>query len=477
MKNIIILMVCGLILPGFSVAASKPLFSTGVNAVGTYSDNINIARNNTTEIDDFIFQVNPYLSVRRDSSRLKLNLDYQLQSLFYSDQDQNNEVYHQLKSNLKANIVKDVFFVNASAQYGQSLINSAGKAVLNNLSVTNNRTNVASANINPYGVFRSGRIAKTTVGIDGKVVKYRTNLLNDSEYTRYYIRVESGPNFNKLKWNFNYNKDKSTTDNRPDSDFESYDVGLNLGISRKLAFVAMIGEEDFSYLRAAATEDPQGINWNLGAVWTPGKLTSVEVRFGKRFYGSTGLLKVSSKTRKTESALNYQEDVSVSTITEFERQVFQVIDEFGNPVLDVAGRPSFIDITQPIASSDIFIRKRMSANFALKSAKSRLAFSAYNEKRLYQAANNQERVYGLNGRFDWNFALRTKLRLGATGQIRNFRGSSRQDGFANVRATIERKMRRKLTGSISVQHTRLDSSINANDYNQNMLIIGIDWQL
>ena len=106
-----------------------------------------------------------------------------------------------------------------------------------------------------------------------------------------------------------------------------------------------------------------------------------------------------------------------------------------------------------------------------------MGFSVYDEQRLYQQSTEREDLVGISGFFNWDFALRTKLLFNAAGQIRDFRNLNRKDGTARVSASIERRMRRKLTGRISLIHNRLESSNPANDYSQNIFLIGVNWKL
>ena len=80
------------LLPISSVAQVQTLVP-GVNIKSSYNDNISLARDNGNKQDDFIIEVNPYIAYRRDSKGLKLNVDYQLQTLTYTDQSENNDIF------------------------------------------------------------------------------------------------------------------------------------------------------------------------------------------------------------------------------------------------------------------------------------------------------------------------------------------------------------------------------------------------
>ena len=471
-KQLAILLMC-MLLPNITNAESRNL-STGVNAIGTHNDNLGLASDGATKIDDFILQLNPYVSYKRDASKLKLNLDYQLQGVFYSDLTSNNKVFHQLSSNVDASIYEDIFFVKASAKYGQANISSNQAQALNNISLSSNRTNIASVNVNPYGVFKFGQAAKASVGVDRAVVRYKSTTVGDSDRTNYYASLDSGPKFQKIKWNANYTHDVTTYKSSPDITFERYDMGLDFSVSRKVSLLATVGNENNNYQRATSTVAPDSFFWDAGLAWKPSTLTSFEIRFGDRFYGKTGLLKLTHKTAKTISSLNYKESVTTSSITDAERQIFNVTDPTGASV-STPGQPNPIDVNSP-ATAETFIRKLVKVNAQYNTAKSIWSINAFHEKRIYQTTNTEEKLYGASGKFDWNFMQRTRLLLTATGQIREFRGGPGKEGIASADVTVERQMRRNLTGRISAQHIRLDSSTNANDYKQNLLLIGVNWK-
>lgn len=449
----------------------------GVNVKGSYNDNITLARKNATKQDDFIIEVNPYIAFRRESKRLKLNVDYQLQSLTYTDQTENNDIFHQFRADVDANIAKDIFFVKAAAQYGQSVVDPTGGVFFNNQTITTNRTDVTTAHLNPYGVFKFGGLATAKLGVDRGVVRYKTNVLNDSDRTLYNIDITSGTAFNKFEWNTYYSKDDVETNRQIDTTYEKVGAGVRYMLNRKISLLLNVGNEKHEYQRAVGTSKPDGVNWNAGVAWTPSMRTRFEIRAGERFFGKTGEVHLFVKGRRVNLAANYKEDVITSTITEFERSVFRVTDPFGRPVFDADGNPELIEIGSPVASSETFIRKRLNSDLSWKSAKSHIGLNIFDERRLYQQTNGREDLMGVRAFFNWDFALRTKLLLNAMGQIRDFRNLDRKDGTARITASIERKMRKKLTGRISLIHNRLESSDSRNDYSQNVFLFGVNWKL
>ena len=450
-------------------AASNWKLSPGILLQESYNSNLTLLTSGT-KIDDYITEVTPYIGIRRKTRMLDLSADYRMQNLFYASESQYNDTYHQLKGKVTANLVRDVFFIDAFANYRQQNISNLGKVSYGNTSVTGNRTNVATARVKPYVKYRLGRTANLIVSAEKGIVRYSGGL-NDSDHTRYRATLGSGKSFRRMQWKMNLSKENVDSVNLTDTVIQDYNVEAGYKLTRRFMLTATAGYDDNEYTRAGSTSNPRGSKWSVGFNWTPSKRTSVTARAGDRYYGNTAYLKVSNRARRTRMSATYDERVTVLSSTLFNGGN-TTSTETTPPPLD-----SSVDPSLPSVNNAAYIRKRLSGDFSIKSAKSVLKTTFYSERRLYQTTDSTEKVFGGTVGFDWNFAQRSKLRLSATGQIQDFATSSRKDGLLYLRASVERKLRRKLTGTLSLVHQRRDSNINTNDYKQYVATFGINWKL
>jgi len=447
----------------------------GVAASESYNDNLTLVSAN--KIDDYITEINPYIGIRRKTRALDLSVDYRLQNLIYASEDQFNETFHQLQGDVTANFIKDIFYINGSASYGQQNISNTGNVSFNNQSVTGNRTNVGTARLNPYFKYRFGRAADLYLGVEKGIVRYGSGSANDSDRNDYQVKLSSGTSFNRIKWNVNYHNQDIETDGQSDTELTEYKGKVEYKLTRQFGLTATAGYEDNEYVRAVTTEAPDGSSWTIGINWTPSPRTSFEAGVGERFYGNTGYMTLSHRLRRVLLSAKYLEDVTVSAVNQFDGTGVQDVDEFGDPIISDASNPEVLDPSLPGINNDTYIRKRLSGNFSFRSAKSLLTASIYDERRFYQISDDRERSYGASANLTWDFARRTKAIFSTSGQIVNVRGGGRKDGYASLSAGVVRQLQKKLTGTMKLTHNRRDSSLNSVDYRQNIATIGINWQL
>jgi len=462
MKVVNVVLCIGFLLSGNAAAAPSGWdMKAGVSASESYNDNINLVSTGA-KTDDYITQINPYLSINRKTRRLNLQADYRMQNLIYANEDQNNTTFHQLSGNGEMNFVKDIFYIKGAANYSQQNIDQAATTSFNNVSVTNNRTNVAAININPYLKFRLGNTSDLKLSVDKGIVKY-SGSLNDSDRDLYQANLTSGKAFNRLGWSLNASRQKINTDNQTDIIIQSYQADVQYKLTKKVSITAGVGADDNQYTRAISTENPDSETYTLGMNWNITPRTKINFGGVSHYFGDSFFLDINNKSRRTDLSVKYKEDVTALTATQFDQNENNI--NFNN------------DVSKASISNDAFVRKHFSGNFSLKSAKSVLKLSIFNEKRIYQTDDTSERIYGGAGSLDWKFGKRTSLLLSGAGQITNRRGSSIKDGLLQVSAEVKRQLRKKLSGSIGITHARRDTSINSQDYRQNMANISINWQL
>lgn len=460
------ILICGAISNPVS-AASNWKVNAGVAANLSFNDNITRVSSGT-KVDGVITQINPYIGVSGKSKRIDLDLKYNMQNLFYSNNSQYNDTFHQFQGDMKANLVKNFLFIDTGAAYAQQNISNTTGTFFNNTTVTGNRTNVGRARVKPYIKHNFGRTAQLTTGAEYSVVRYGTSGLLDNNISQYDFTLNSGKDFNRMTWQVDYLKMKIKPDTQSDIIFEQYNGLLGYKLTRKITVTASAGREKNRFARAAVTSIPEGLKWMVGVKWTPTKMTTVDAGAGRRFFGNSGFLTVTTSSRLTKTSIRYSEDLSTSSTSQFGRRIYTGTNS--NP-----SNPNVVDISQPSIRAGTYIRKQLRGDFSIKSAKSVLSLSAYNESRDYQVTNNTERVYGGSVNFNWNFAQRTRAILSATGAIIN-PALSGKVGLMTLNVSVNRQLRKKLSANISVSHSRRKSGQSASDYKQNIANVGINWR-
>ena len=270
-----------------------------LNLSETYSDNIPLAPRGK-EQSEFVTQINPGVSLTGDAPRLKLNLNYRMQNLFYAKDSSRNNIRHQLSANGTATLIEDTFFVDASSSIGQRLISGTGPVPLDNVSVTGNTTDVITYRVSPYLRHNFGSAASTEVRYSYDAVNYQIGGFNSTSNT-ISASLKSGPSFDQIPWGLNYRQQKIGSEGagRPDVKFEMLTGNVSYILSRKFSLIAQGGYEQNSYAFAASGQRPSGSFWSAGANWAPTSRTSLQATYGKRFFGTTYSFNLNHSTRRT----------------------------------------------------------------------------------------------------------------------------------------------------------------------------------
>ena len=125
----------GLLLAGFSSLCGAqatnemlegwritPRLSVGA----TYSDNIRLAPADEAE-GDWVWQVDPGISVRKEGGRLSLRLDYTAQGLMYAQNGDANTINNNLQAFGTAELYQGHLFLDASGLISQVPVTSSGR--------------------------------------------------------------------------------------------------------------------------------------------------------------------------------------------------------------------------------------------------------------------------------------------------------------------------------------------------------------
>ena len=101
-----------------------------------YTDNIALAPPDQT-YTDYITGVNPGFGLAGEGGRIKVKVNYRLQNYLYANDRSRNSSHQQLAANGNAELLKNIFFVDARSSISQQIINPQGKTGLDNINPGN----------------------------------------------------------------------------------------------------------------------------------------------------------------------------------------------------------------------------------------------------------------------------------------------------------------------------------------------------
>jgi uncharacterized protein (PEP-CTERM system associated) len=85
------------------------------------------------EDSDLITVITPGFSLRRESARLKLDLDYRAAALTFVEDDDANSINHGLNGKMNAELHEELLFLDASARMSQAIVDARAPQSLNGI--------------------------------------------------------------------------------------------------------------------------------------------------------------------------------------------------------------------------------------------------------------------------------------------------------------------------------------------------------
>ena len=487
-----------LIFPAYSVAADWKI-APRLTLLETYTDNVTLAPRGN-EIGDFITQINPGVTLTGTGARLKVNANYTMQNLFYANQSNRNTTMHQLSSGANATLIKNLFFLDSTANISQQNISLLGPLTTNNENITNNRATVKTYSISPYILHNFSNFATTQARYTHNAAYTDSGGLSASQSDRILLSLTSGSAFRTLGWGLNYNKQK-TGGLSTSGENEQYSGNLYYRVSSKFSLTGTSGYQKYSY--TSTTGSSAGSFWTTGFIWTPSQRTNITANTGKAFYGTTYTLMASHQTRRSTWSLNYNQNITTTrdqfmipattNTANFLNQLWtsnipdsvmrqQTVDAF---IRDNGLSASIFDPIN-ILTNQFFLQKRLQATVALSGTKNTLVFSMFHMLReaqtlrdtnsaLFGASNftlnNNTKQIGGNALWSHQISPRTSANVSAMYIKSNILDTGQEDETKTFTAGLTKLIRPKLNGAVNFRHVERTSNTiqNGAEYRENAI--------
>ncbi len=461
----------------------------------TYTDNVTLAPEGQEEWDA-VTQINPGISIRGDGRRVDLNFDYRLQTLFYAQDSDRNDVFHQLGGDATVELLKERFFVDGSATISQRNLFNTGRLARDNVNVTGNRTDVVTYEVSPYWRERFGGYADTELRYRFSAVDTDTRQLSDADRHEVTFSAVSGRRSPILTWGLDYRFEKQDRRDATDFEEENLEGELRYRLNRRWSLLAVAGYTDSDFTSRRDIED--GSYWSVGAAWRPNRYFAIEAGSGENNEFVTVDLDPSSRTsldlsyrdrsvgsnpgetwdgvfvyriRRARVGARYFEETTTTQELLLRQPVFEVTDPFGDPV-DPTGQPLPSATDLPTLTDEVFVRKRFELFGGVRTGrKSDLGLSVYNEQREFEQTADQEDVVG--GRIDWTWRWRRRTIFNSSLEV--FRTDFGEDSVEDeadeglLELILSQQFGRDIDGSLGYSFRKRDSSLDANSFEENRL--------
>ncbi len=438
------------------------LFAPSLTLRQTYSDNVNLQPKSFGQRDsDWVTQLIPAMSLCRSSPRLRTQLDYQAEITRYQRDSDRDDVFHRLNSDNSAVLVSDRVFLDFGATYDQRQISSRGAFSDDNILDTDNRTDAITLRASPYVVQDLGRVGTSVVRYTYNRTNYQEDVANLERHTG-SAQVTSPAGSDPLTWQASVRSERV---NRSNVDRAEYfdDAFLQLGyrVIGRLTVLGRVGAETEN--RIDGTRDRFGSDyWEAGARWADDR-TSIEGRYGRRFFGDTYFAAISRRTSRHVGSLSYRETQQVS-----DRFTVLSPEDLGLPrVIEdpVTGDPLELpDIV--VAENEIFLSRRTTATSNFATGRSTLRISGFYEEREYLVTEEDEERIGVAASLRWQWLPRTAVIPRASWEQLEFR-DGRKDTIRGFRLSLAHLLSPQMQAGLTVRRQSRSSHRAEDEYVEN----------
>lgn len=454
-KLAIVLSVAALAAP--AVVGAAPWEFTPRVALGqVWTDNIQLVPDGLEE-SDWITELRPGFTLATEGPRVRLDLDYDLQALWFNDFNELDDIYHQLDGNGNFVLLPESLFLDAFARYDQQNVDTSGRMAFSNLFDTDNRTDTFVYGASPYHVGRWGNWGESLVRYQHQAVRYSNTdpgaaAVEDSDSNAVAASIGSPAAARGPSWRLggSYNRTEFEQAREYEYARAALDLGVPVGLRTRLT--GTYGQES----DVAEDSSQGGLDssfWYVGVAWEPSELQSLEARVGERFFGTAWELHWRRRGSRGELTVDYTEEPTTSAGVLGDENIFA-------PGVSPGGVGSL--------NTRVILQKRLSGSASYEFARSDITARVYSDRREYQdAVGGTEKNVGATLEYNWAAAARTRVGLLATWQ-RTEPLADRRDNYNEIAASVTRELTRTLSAVFRVSHFQRNSNID-DDYQANVV--------
>jgi len=453
-----------------------------------YSDNIRLSVGDDEE-QESITTITPGLSVRGQGARLKLGLDYSMQNIFYARNSDQNRTSHRLQANEQSELIKDLFYFDSSASISQQLTNPVDSFSQDNLSLSGQRDDVVTLQVEPYFKRTLGSYATAELRYLHGWVDYDATGVSDAESSTASAYLANGREAANWNWRLGYRQQKDIRDTGPDSERRSSDGMIRYRMIDTLSLVGYAGREENDIQTSRSSAD--GTYWSAGFIWTPGpkfsfeatagdnydqarlnwnpsSRTSVNIGYSDRDVGLNTAVswsgQISHRTRRSTWAFDYSEAVTSTLLLALKSQTPVVLaDDQGEVLFGPDGVPIIAFVNEFELTDEEFLRARAQGAVSYRTGKSNVSLMAYNELRTYELSGNELASEGGNVSWRWQFASRTSSIISVHGQRFDVLNSTDRRQSLTSKASLARTLNSRMNARVELSHYEADTGNSSSD--------------
>ena len=424
-----------------------------------YSDNINLAPDASRRSDTATI-LTPSLKACTYGSRLRATFDYTGQAIHYSQPPPDNKYFNQFNGTLVSFLYPGHLYFDASGSYGQTVINPGQAYAGNNVFLTGNRTNVWSYRLSPYWRQGLGGLGRAELRYAyGRTLYGDSSLSGSRSYTTTFDLTNPSDTA-VWTWHLHWKTSRVKYDQGAQTQYFD-DAYLSVGylLFPNLQLLAKGGvetqyEPDGTVKRYGSRYGSAGFRYASG-------FASLAASYGWRYFGHVWSVDASYRLPRLLFAASYAE-----TTTDTALQAAQTTQ---SGVIVPLNQPQIINA---------YISKRASGSMTYLMPRSRLVFTAYDERRYYRPSSiGHDRTTG--GSVDWKWRYNTLTTVNASfsrERLTTVQTPDSPDFINQAGLGITRMLLPNLELSLNLLRQSRSSHIEANTYTANSAAIQLTAQ-
>ena len=458
-KVIILKFLCGLICINTfiinNVYAKDAEFSPSLIVGVGYSDNIDLEATNVKS--SAYTRVNPGFTYSKQGSRVKSQVDYNVNGLFYESESELDDAQHNLYANVDSELVKNSIFLDLNATISQQLLDNDRYTSPGGVAGSDNLTETYTYGFAPYWNKKWSNVATSQLKYNYNDVSYSDNDGDDSTANNVTLNVESGKQFTQFFWNFDYNHTDTSYETDVDTSFDGYKLRVGYYYSRKLSLTATTGYEDYSDSR-----EDGGTGWRAGVIWSPSQRTNLEFEAGQRFFGSTYLLDFKHQHRRLTWHFKYDDSITDSR------------DQIINNNDSVQETPEGIVPPLTNFTAQYYLSRRLTGDVSYSLKNSTITLGLFSEWRYFNDTDQKdEDDSGANLNWNLNLGRRTSMNTRFSwDQLEDTLNNNTQDRSSFI-WSLNRNISRSMTGELMVSYNNNEADIKTDEFTENAISFNI----
>jgi uncharacterized protein (PEP-CTERM system associated) len=463
-----------------------------LSVVESYTDNIALT-SDALKQSDWITQAIPGIKVNATGPRLRFNVNYAPEVVYYAHSRDDVEVFNRGSALGTAELARQLLFIDGGAAVNQYDVSPRGPLTTSNINITGNRATVANYFASPYLRSTAGSQVQAEARYTYSVAKSDdTPELVDSAGNAISLRLASGPAYKVFTWNLSYHRENieyTGTQQDQDTDIEVSSAGVRRMLTNTFALTAQ-GGYDY-YKRGALVPASEGWAWNVGMDWTPSPRTRLAAAVGERFYGDYYSLEFTHRTPLTTWSAGYNQTVT-TTRSEFflpsTTSTAAYLDTlFSTQIPDPVARQKAVEnfiartglppsLASPINffTTQLFVTKRWQASVGILGVRNVVIANVFNEDRDGLAGdlvlpNSPNATNQTGTSLSWNWRMTPVNTLNASGAYIRIETPflSQVDRYSYAGLSLTRQFQPKLTGALGYRRQQNDPEFGSG-YTENV---------